>query len=148
MTEQKLKDYFEDNLSAEQLSLDLKGSQQKTGYDVTTVSINSLNEGEFEIRKEHLIKLCDDTISRKLLLTDLNTIGFALMSSDFFNWDSDTKDGEIIANIIFEWDNPEIGFDITTKNVKLWKEYLLTGVYRLDKNELKEKFRSKRNITK
>ncbi|MFN0049073.1 MAG: hypothetical protein ACKVOU_08135 [Cytophagales bacterium] len=143
MREKKLKEYLEDKLSADQLSLDLKDSQKRTGYDVTTVYIDSLKDGEFEIKKEHLIKLCDDTISNNLSPTDLNTIGFALMTSDHFYWDSDSPDGEIVGNVILEFDNPEIGYDITIKNVLLWKDYLRTGEYRLDKNELKQKFQSK-----
>ncbi len=142
MTEQKLKEYFESKLTAEQFALDLKDSQQKTGYDTTAVYIDNLNEGEFEIRTEHIIKLLDDAISNKLQPIDLNTIGFALMTSDYFFWNNDTESGERIANVIFELDNPEIGFDLTSKNFLLWKEYLLTGEYRLDKNEIKQKFRS------
>lgn len=144
MTEQKLKEYFENKLTADQLSLDLKNSQKRTGYDVTTVYIDCLEDGEFEIKKEHLIKLCDDAISEQLSTSDLNTIGFALMTSDFFHWDNETTDGEIIANVIFEWDNPEIGYDLTIDNVKLWREYLLTTNYNFDKNELKAKFRNDR----
>ncbi len=42
----------------------------------------------------------------------------------------------------FDWDNPDIGFDLTIKNIEVWKEYLLTGIYKLDKAELKNKFRN------
>lgn len=142
MTEQKLKEYFESNLTADQLALDLKYSQQKTGYDTTTIYIDNIKEGEFEISIEHIIKLLDDTISNKLRPIDLNTIGFALMTSDYFIWNGESETGERISNVIFEIDNPEIGFDLTIKNIQLWKEYLLTGEYRLDQNELKQKFRS------
>src|SRR5690554_4253656 len=65
------------------------------------------------------------------------------MTSEYFKWDDESEDGERISNVIFELDNPDIGYDLTIKNLKLWKEYLLTGKYRLDKNELKQKFRSK-----
>jgi len=143
MTEQKLKEYFESQLTADQLALDLKDSQQKTGYDTTTVYIDNLKEGEFEITIEHLIKLLNDTILTKLRPVHLNTVGFALMTSDYFKWDDGTEAGERIGKVIFDLDNPEIGFDLTLKNVQLWKEYLLTGEYRLDENELKQKFRSK-----
>lgn len=142
MTEQKLKEYLENKLTADQLSLDLKNSQKRKVYDVTTVYIDSFKDGEFEIKKEHLIKLCDDAISEQLSTSDLNTIGFALLASDFFYWDNETTDGEIIANVIFEWDNPEIGYELTIDNLKLWREYLLTTNYNFDKNELKDKFRN------
>lgn len=138
MIESKLKAYFENLLPVKQLSIDLKDSQRKTSYDVTTVYVDTLASGEFEIKKEHLIKLCNHTLSGQLLPIDLNTISFALISSDYFYWDTQTGDGEIIAETIFDWDNPDIGFDLTLKNLELWKEYLLTGNYKLDKDELKK----------
>jgi hypothetical protein len=142
MTEQKLKEYFESKLTADQLTLDLEDSQQKLGCDSTAVYIGNLNEGEFEIKTDHLIKLLDDAIANKLQPIDLNTIGFALMTSEYFDWDGASETGERISTVIFELDNPEIGYDLTIKNLQLWKAYLLTGEYRLDKNELKQKFRS------
>ena len=142
MTEKKLREYFENLVTVEQLSIDLKDSQKKTSHDVTTVYVDTLTSGEFEIKKEHLIKLCDDTISGQLFPVDLNTISFALISSDYFYWDTETGDGEVIAETIFDWDNPDIGFDLTIKNIELWKEYLLTGIYKLDKDDLKKKFRN------
>ncbi len=119
MTEQNLKKYFENKLTAEQLHLDLKDSQRKTSYDVTAVQIDTLKEGDYEVKKDHLIKLLDDTIFEKLLPIDLNTIGFALMTSDYFYWDDETEDGERIGNVIFELENPDIGHDLTIKNVQL-----------------------------
>lgn len=131
MTELTLKEYFENKISPDLLAIDLKDSQRQTGYDVTTVYIDSLKEGEFEVRKEHLLKLCDDVISRTISPVELNTISFALIASDFFHWDSDTSDGALVAEVIFDWDNPEIRFALTLENVQLWKDYLLTGVYQL-----------------
>ena len=143
MKESILKKYFENKVSAEILAEDLKGSQQKTGYDTTSVAIENLDNGEFEIEREHLIKLCEDYLKNQIANKDLNTIGFVLMFSDFFYWDNETKSGEIISEVISDWDNENIGYDINHKNVQLWKEYLETGNYCLDKNELKEKFRRK-----
>lgn len=135
MTEQKLKEYFENTLSAKLLSLDLKGSQKQTCNDVTTVYIDSLKDGEFQIKKEHLLRLCGDVILGEILPSDLNTISFALISSDFFYWDNETIDGALIARVVFDWDNPEICFALTLDNVQLWREYLLTGLYKLGKTE-------------
>ena len=143
MTEKKLKDYFDNKATSDELSIDVRDSQKRTSYDVTRVYVDKLDDGAYEVTKEHLIKLCDDVIVGKLSTTELNTIAFSLMASDFFTWDSHTRDGERVRRAIFEWGNPLIGFDITDKNVRLWKEYLLTGIYRLDENELKQKFRNK-----
>lgn len=143
MKESILKKYFEKKVSAEILAEDLKDSQLKTGYDTTSATIESLDNGEFEIEREHLIKPCEDYLDNQITSKDLNTIGFALMFSDFFYWDNETKSGQIISEVISDWDNENIGYDINRKNVQLWKEYLETGNYCFDKNELKEKFRRK-----
>ena len=138
MTEQKLKEYFENKITIDELKSDVKNSQTKIGFDTTNVYIKQIDEGEFEVQKEHLIKLCDDFIAQKLDSEDLNTIAFSLIASEYFDWN-----GDEMSNVIFDWDNPIIGYDINLKNVQLWKDYLENGNYNLDKNELKEKFRSK-----
>ena len=143
MTEQTLLNYFQNAATVKQLAEDLKGSQQKSSYDTTSVYVAPIDtEKEFNVTKEHLIKLCDDVISGKLTLTDINTIAFAIISSDFFTWDNETEGAALIETVVYDWDNPEIGFDLTLKNMKLWKEYLQTGSYNLDKEELKTKFRN------
>ena len=143
MTEQTLLNYFLNTATVDELKGDLKGSNQKTSYDTTSVYVNPIHtDKEFNVTKDHLIKLCDDAISGKLTTTDLNTIAFAIISSDFFTWDNQTEDTNLIETVIYDWDNPEIGFDITVKNIGHWKEYLQTGNYKLDREELKTKFRN------
>ncbi|MBK8483682.1 MAG: hypothetical protein IPL31_04900 [Saprospiraceae bacterium] len=128
-------------MTAEQLSLDLKDSQKKTSYDVISVFVTTKQSKEkFLITKDHLIKLCNDTLNGKLSPNNLNTISFALITSEFFHWQGESKDTEIIETVIYDWDNPDNGFDLSLKNIALWKEYLISGEYKLDKYELKRKF--------
>jgi hypothetical protein len=143
MTGQTLLNYFQNTATVDELAEDLKGSQQKSSYDATSAYVTTIDTGkEFNVTKDHLIKLCDDVISGNLTTSDLNTIAFAIISSDFFTWDNEADDATIIETVIYDWDNPGIGFDITIKNVGHWKEYLQTGNYNLDKEELKAKFRN------
>ncbi len=140
MKEQILKDFLINKTTIDSLSVDLKDSQRKTGFDTTTVYIDQIKKlGEFEISTDHLIRLCDAAINGKLTMIDLNTIAYSLITSDYFTWDSETENGKRIATVIYDWDNPEIGFNLTVDNVKLWKDYLLTGNYRLDTKPLKRK---------
>jgi hypothetical protein len=142
MTEQKLKEYFENLISAQELSKDLENTQQKTSYDVTSISIEQIEEGEFEITKSHLIKICDDFISGKLSPSDINAIASCLSFSDFFDWGGNTIDNKLVAEVIYDWDNPELSFDLNLENFQHWKEYLETGETKyLTKEELKKKFR-------
>jgi len=133
MTEETLKDYFDGKVSVGTLASDLKGNQVRTGNDTTFVQVTSkIDNEEYVLTKEHLTKLCNDTLAGLLTTTDLNTIAFGLIASDYFHWDNSTKDGEIVADTLFDWDNPDINFPLTADNLQLWKIYLETGEYLLE----------------
>ena len=119
-------------MTVDVLTIDLKDSKTKKGFDTTTVTIEQIVEsGKFEILIDYLMRLCDAAIKSKLAMTDLNTIASALITSEHFIWYSDSRDGKRVETVIYNWDNPEIGFDLTADNVILCKNYLLTGKYKL-----------------
>ncbi len=123
MTEQILKEYFDGKVPLNTLASDLMGSQVKTGQDITSVCVISITDKrEYVITRKHLIKLCSDTLKGYLTETDLNTVAFSLIVSDYFRWDDSTIEGEIVTNTLFDWDNPDINFPMTTENLLLWKK--------------------------
>jgi hypothetical protein len=137
MKEQVLVDYLQNRIPVEVLAEDLKGSQQRRGHDVTSVHIDQLqNETELLITRKHLIRLCDEALNGHLTFEDLNTIAFALFTTEHLH--RDTAD-EILEDVLFAWDNPEIGFPLTTKNMKKWKLMLETGNDTFDIRELNRK---------
>ena len=75
-------------------------------------------------------KILTETLNGNLTYENLKTIASGLMFSDYFTWDSDTEIGNRIATIIVELDNTEINFPISTENLKLWKEYLESGIHK------------------
>ena len=71
MTEQTLKEYFDGKVSAETLATDLKDSQMRTGHDTTSVHVTQIkNNGESLVTRQHLLKLCNDTLKGYLTTTD------------------------------------------------------------------------------
>ena len=132
MKEKILKEYFEGLVSAKVLNEDVTGSKVKTGSDTYEINIQIIEANEeYSITLEHILKLCTDAIKGEISSENLSTIAFALIGSDYFEWNESDKIGKRISNIVFEWDNPEINFPITKENLKLWKEYLETGSYKL-----------------
>ena len=89
-------------------------------------------EIEYTVTRNDLLKLCELTLNEKIDLNTLGNIAFKLIGSEFFKWDSNETDGEIISTTIFDWDNPELNYPLTIENIKLWKKYLETGKYRVD----------------
>ena len=134
MKEKILKEYFEDLVSAKVLNEDVTGSKVKTGNDTSALNIQIIEANEeFSIALDHILKLCVDAIKGEISIENLSTIAFALIGSDYFEWNESDGIGKRISNVVFEWDNPEINFPITKENLKLWKEYLETGNYKLGK---------------
>src|SRR5690349_3066428 len=111
MKEQVLIDFLQHKVPVEVLAADLKGSQKRTSSDVTSVYIDQLEEeSDFVIKREHLIRLCNEALNGNLSFEDLNTIAFALFTTECLN----REEGDnIMEEVLFAWDNPEIGFPLT-----------------------------------
>jgi hypothetical protein len=140
MTEQALKNFFENKIDALTLATALNGSQTPIGRDSTHIAVGQLeDEDDFPITTDHLVKLCDAVLEGQLQLIDLNTIAFAMMFSDTFDWDGENDKGRIVSETVFAWDNPEIDYALTTENVRKWKHYLTTGESVFDPQELKRR---------
>lgn len=119
MNEQILHKYFNNQVT------------EKEFLEGLLVDSDDLNT-DYTVTRADLIKLCDLVLEGKLDFNSLENIAFQLIGSDYFEWDSNEQNGEIVSNTIFEWDNPEINYPLTKENIQLWKQYLLTGKYRVD----------------
>jgi hypothetical protein len=125
MTESALKNFFDENISLEELRNDLKGTIKQSGNNVLSYSVDTLS-GTYKIRETHILKLCEAAINENLDSIELDVLSFALIGSDFFEWDS-----ERISETLADWNNQDINYPITKKNLELWKQFLLTGKYQL-----------------
>ena len=120
MREQKLCDFFEGRLSATELARDVKGSTSTSGI-VSKVSIEDMAES-FTVSSTMAVRLCDAVLNGELPAAELETIGFALLASDRFEWDGD--EDEVLANVIGDWSAPEINYPLTIENVKKFRGWL------------------------
>ena len=71
---------------------------------------------------EDLIKICDNYLTNKMSVNEIQIYAENAMFDDETEFEND-----IVSEIIFQWDNTEINFEINEQNIKLWKHYLLTG---------------------
>ncbi|MDX2045750.1 MAG: hypothetical protein SFU87_03140 [Chitinophagaceae bacterium] len=130
MTEQALKDYFTDKINANALSKDLIDSATH-GKDTSYYKIAAINcDEKFTVTKKHLIKLCRDIINHNIKIEDLEVITFALETSDYFTWDTSTKDGNEVDDTITNWSNRENNNPITMTYVEYCAYYLEFGEHR------------------
>lgn len=74
------------------------------------------------ITRKILIEICNQFINGEIDKNDI--LNFA--SENVFDEDISFED-EMVDEIIFQWDNEIINFEINKKNMILWKEKLLNG---------------------
>lgn len=75
------------------------------------------------ITRQHLIDLCDQFLSNEIGKKEIEDFAWQAITSDEMDWDDD-----LISDILFEWDNEEINFEINHHNMELLKKRLKTDV--------------------
>lgn len=127
MTEKILKEYFDGVVSAEVLNEDLIGTVEthKNGSNYKIIDYKS--DADFIVTGNHLIKLCNDALNNKINIANLRIMAFALEASDYFIWDTNTKDGARVGEVIDNWSSPKPGAPLSREYVQHSAYYLETG---------------------
>jgi hypothetical protein len=121
MHEEALAAFFKGTISATELARDVDGSTKRVGEIGFAIEIEDMKD-ELGVTSEMAIALCDAVIGGELPADALETIGFALMASDKFFWDSD--EDEVLAEVIPDWSAPEVNYPLTLENVKKFRAWL------------------------
>ncbi len=75
-----------------------------------------------KVTRNDLIKICDDFLSEKISIVDV--INFAA-NIVFDDEDKYECEDEVVHEIIFQWDNETINYDINKMNMNLWKNWFI-----------------------
>ncbi len=128
MKEELLKNFFEGIISIDDLRADLVGAvQSESQGTILRYPIVDMDE-EYTVTCQHLISLCDAVLDNHLSPETLEPLGFCMMASDYFEWDSDTDDGDRVSLMLHYWSSPEINYPLNFENIKMFKEILKSSV--------------------
>jgi hypothetical protein len=125
MREEILKQFFTEEVDAKVLADDLVDSMVTKG-DMTKHPIEDMAES-FQLGAEHLIRLCDAVLSDEIKPQYLQSIGFCIVASDNFEYDTDTTDGNLVGETVLDWSAPIINYPLTKSNVEKFRQKLVTG---------------------
>jgi hypothetical protein len=125
MHEEILRQFLVGEVNAKTLAQDLVGSMITKG-DMTKHPIEDMQEA-FQIWPEHLVRVCDAVLQGELKPKSLQSIGFCIVASDQFEFDSDTSEGNLVAETAYDWSAPEINYPLTLTNVEKFRHRLVTG---------------------
>ena len=126
MREEILKQFFLGEVSAKALASDLVGSMVTEDSVVTRHLIEDMKDG-FEVMPDHLVHLCDAVLSGKIKAKYLQAIGFCILASDHFEYDTDTPEGNLVGETVSDWSAPKINYPLTIGNVRKFRGRLVTG---------------------
>lgn len=87
-------------------------------------AVEMITDGEFRITNLHLISICDDVLRHRLKPDTLEPLTFILIGSDYFYWDTNSKEGQLVEEVIFEWNSPILNYPLTLENMIEWRNYL------------------------
>jgi hypothetical protein len=121
MREITLKRFFLEDVSAETLAEDVSGSVIHLDQIASSVRIEDMKE-QFELQREHVIRLCEAALSKTLPTASLTAVAFALVASDAFWWDD-----EVISEVVADWSAPEINYPLTEETLAMHRGWL-TGL--------------------
>lgn len=127
MRELILRDFFLGRVDAGALSRDLDASIVDRGPNEAGVLIEDLEGGEHKVVVADLLKVCDAAVAGHLAPWKLEAVGFCLVASDYFQYDRDEPEGEVITTVIHLWASPQVNYPLTVKNVSRARHLLLTG---------------------
>jgi hypothetical protein len=125
MREEVLKEFFVGNVDVKVLAKDLRGAMVTSG-GITKHPIEDMTD-TFELRPEHLTRLCDAVLVGDLKPEHLQAIGFCIVASDHFEYDTDSPEGDLVGDTAMEWSAPIVHYPLTLANVAKFRERLITG---------------------
>lgn len=118
MREKTPKRFFLGEVNADSLAEDVAGLVIRLDAIVSSVKIEDMQE-QFQLRRKHLIRLCDAALSKALLPESLSAVAFALMASDAFEWDDN-----VISEVVCDWSSPEINYLLTPETFTIHSSWL------------------------
>ncbi len=124
MREAILRDFFAGACDTAALAADLSDALVEVSPTETRRPIEDMRES-FVVEPVHLARVCEAVLTQELAPDALRAIGFCLVASDSFLWDSETPAGARVAEVAHDWSAPEVHRPLTVPNVERWRAYLL-----------------------
>jgi hypothetical protein len=129
-----LRDFFLGKVSGQELAADLAGTTERVGFDSYRHHMTDLEE-DFPIESAHLVRLCDAVLAGTVPTEALADVGFGMIASDHFLWDTDSPDGHRVGDTLYDWSSPEINFPLNAQTVAKFRHRLLTGEDRFTRED-------------
>jgi hypothetical protein len=120
MKESEIRSFFEGDVDAAWLSRALEDDAKATQLEADLDNAICLTTDEMR-------RLCDAHLSGGLPVDGLQAVAGLILESDNFGWDEGSPEGELVAEILWDWAMPEDEAPPTTEAVLACRERLAGG---------------------
>jgi hypothetical protein len=117
MRETEIRSFLEGDVDAAWLSRVLEDDASATEL------VADIDEA-IVLRPEEMRRLCDAHLAGGLPVDGLQAVAGLILESDNFGWNEDTPEGELIAEILWDWAMPEDEAPPTTEAVQACRQRL------------------------
>jgi hypothetical protein len=120
--EAALRDFFIGRLTPERLGAAVAAAVESVDGHHRRVHVEDLPPGEnVVVRAETLIRLCDAVLAGHLAASALEVIAFVIVASERLQVD---PDDERVQRVLFDWMTPEVNYELTPGNLRMFREWL------------------------
>lgn len=127
MKEATIRDFLLGLAPTSRLEAEAREAVEPVGRSSRRVHIEDLPPGEeVAVTAAMLVHLCDAVLADSLSASALETVAFAIVASDHFRWEDDEA---LVGRVLYDWASPEINFQLTPDNLRMFREWL-TGKVR------------------
>jgi hypothetical protein len=118
MKESTLCDFFNGELSAAKLELEVMACAVDPSHDPEVFPIESMEES-FQVRPQHLIRILDATLAGELSPSALEKVASILMASERYLLVE--KDNRLVLQTCFHWTSDGV---TSLEDVEAWRNWL------------------------
>ena len=141
LSEDTVRRYLVGEVPIEVLAVELSSAVIRKSSIETEIMIDDMQD-DFNLTRNHVLKLCDAAIENRISTSGLNTVAFAIIASERFQLDGDD---EPMMEVLYDWSAPEINFPLTPANLKMHRRWL-TGEAQPPNREWSISERQKRRL--
>jgi hypothetical protein len=77
------------------------------------------------LSRDDLIRLCDAHLADGLSTADLGTLATAILGSDRLVWDETSLEGELVAEVLWDWSSPDSESGLSSETIALHRKLLV-----------------------